>query len=184
MRFEVEQKHPVTDPQGVELALAGMGAQPGATIEQVDRYLAHPARDFALTDEALRLRCAGGRVLVTYKGPKVDRSTKTRREIELPLGEAGDVDAFLELFEALGFAAVAEVRKTRRTFHTTVGGVAVEVALDDVAGLGTFVEVEAGAAEGPELEHARQAVAEVARGLGLGEAERRSYLELLLQALI
>ena len=61
----------------------------GATIEppvvQVDQYFAHPARDFAQTDEALRLRRVGKQNFITYKGSKIDATTKTRREIELPL---------------------------------------------------------------------------------------------------
>ena len=44
-----------------------------------------PCRDFAQTDEALRIRTVGDTSFVTYKGPKLDATTKTRRELELPL---------------------------------------------------------------------------------------------------
>ena len=50
--------------------------------EQVDRYFAHPCRDFARTDEALRLRRDGDDVAITWKGPRIDAATKTRRESE------------------------------------------------------------------------------------------------------
>lgn len=143
-------------------------------VEQVDTYLAHPARDFASTDEALRLRRAGARTELTYKGPKLDRETKARREVTV---DVGDYEAARALFLALGFRIVADVRKTR-SCHPFAG---FEASLDEVAGLGTFVELERALPEGAELEPARaEARAALAR-LGLGATERRSYLELLLE---
>lgn len=56
VHFEVEQKFPLADVAAVERRLAELGAQAGGTVEQVDRYFNHPVRDFAQTDEALRLR--------------------------------------------------------------------------------------------------------------------------------
>ena len=44
------------------------------------------------------------------------------------------------MLDALGFTPVAEVNKTRRAATLVYRGRAVEVALDSVAGLGTFVE--------------------------------------------
>ena len=52
---------------------------------QIDCYYAHPVRDFAASDEALRLRQVGENNYITYKGPKLDTTTKTRREIEISL---------------------------------------------------------------------------------------------------
>ena len=90
----------------------------GEPIVQSDQYFAHPARDFAQTDEALRIRTVGDTSFVTYKGPKLDATSKTRRELELPLA-ASDPDGsqFAELLAALGFTPVAIVRKQRRKFH-------------------------------------------------------------------
>ena len=56
--------------------------RPGEPAEQVDTYFSHPARDFAATDEALRIRSIDQENFVTYKGPKLDATTKTRREID------------------------------------------------------------------------------------------------------
>ena len=69
-----------------------------------DRYFAHPSRDFARTDEALRLRRIGEFNFITYKGPKLDATTKTRREIEIGLadGQQAATDA-AELLAAIGF---------------------------------------------------------------------------------
>ncbi len=147
---------------------------------QSDLYFAHPARDFAQTDEALRIRRVGQHNFVTYKGPKIDQTTKTRREIELdlPAGDRGAAD-FQSLFEQLGFRTVAEVRKHRRTWLLDWQGHAVEAALDEVDRVGTFVELEITADEGG-LDAARAALAALAAELQLTSGERRSYLELLL----
>jgi adenylate cyclase class 2 len=181
MQYEVEQKFPVADLEAVEGRLAALGAEIAAAEEEVDLYFAHPARDFAATDEALRLRQKGPRGYITYKGPKIDAVTKTRREIELPLTEAaGGLSDWRSLLEALGFRPVGEVRKSRRKALVPWQGRRVEVSLDAVEHLGTFVELElmAGA---EEVAAARASIAALAGELGLTGGERRSYLELLLQ---
>lgn len=180
--LEVECKFRVADLAPVVRQLEQLGARFGETHEQVDRYYAHPARDFAQTDEALRMRLSEGRWCVTYKGPKLDRQTKTRREIELPLagGDAGAAQ-FAELLAALGFRPVLEVRKQRREAHVRWQEADVTAALDEVAGVGKFVELEIVSHEA-ELDANRARIMSLAAHLGLTEAERRSYLELLLDA--
>lgn len=182
MHWEVERKFRVADVADVEQRLARLGATIEPPIEQCDQYFAHPARDFAKTDEALRIRSVGEENFLTYKGPKVDATTKTRRELELPLmlGAAAAAD-FAELLAALGFRPVLEVRKSRRTASVAWHGYHVEAALDDVAGLGQFVELELqAAADG--IDAASDALDSLAADLGLSADERRSYLELLLAA--
>ena len=180
MQYEVEQKHPVEDERALFERLAERGVEVGPRVEQMDHYFAHPARDFARTDEALRIRTVGDKSFVTYKGPKVDTATKTRREIELPLpsGNTGAAQ-FAELLTALGFTLVAEVRKSRTPVHLAWQGRTVEAALDDVAGVGAFVELET-AADEAELDAAKSCLASLAKELKLTTPERRSYLEMLL----
>jgi adenylate cyclase, class 2 len=74
---------------------------------------------------------------------------------------------------------VAAVRKQRRNFRLAWQGHKVEVALDQVAGVGHFVELEISATD-ETLDGARQALADLATRLELAASERRSYLELLL----
>lgn len=160
--------------------LAEFGGHPGEPELQSDRYYAHPARDFALTDEALRLRRAGAANRITYKGPKISAESKTRRELELELPEGDDVLAdFGCLLEALGFRPVATVEKRRRKTYLDWQGYAVEVALDEVVSVGSFVELELSADDGG-LARAEAALVSLAAALALGQSERRSYLELLL----
>jgi adenylate cyclase class 2 len=150
-------------------------------IVQSDTYFSHPARDFAQTDEALRIRISGDRSFVTYKGPKLDTATKTRRELELPL-HSNDADGtgLGELLVALGFKPVATVRKQRRKFQIDYGGHDVQGALDIVDGVGTYIELELLASD-RNLEDVKRVIRELADELGLGQSERRSYLELLLE---
>lgn len=185
--YEVELKFQVSDASALERELVGLGARFRSAVEQVDRYFAHPCRDFAATDEALRLRRTGGDVAITWKGPRIDATTKTRREIELAIAAAAadtgggpaTIDRWTDLLEALGFRPVREVAKRRRIAAISWEGVDVEAALDAVAGLGDFLELEIQAAA-DEVPLARGRLESLARRLGCGPAERRSYLELLL----
>lgn len=181
MQYEVEQKFPAVDVPRLEKKLAGLAAREGETVSQVDQYFAHPARDFAQTDEALRIRQVGQENFVTYKGPKLDAATKTRRELELPLppGKAG-FESFAELLQALGFRPVAAVRKRRRQLSLEWEGKHFEVAIDAVDDVGNFVELELLADES-ELAAAKGSLASLAAALDLHGSERRSYLEMLLE---
>jgi adenylate cyclase class 2 len=182
MPFEVEQKHRVDDVAALIASLEARGVTIGLPVTQVDQYFAHPARDFTKTDEALRIRTTSGKSFVTYKGPRLDRVTKTRRELELPLANSdADGKQFCELLVALGFQPVASVRKQRREFLIQHNGYDVQGALDVVDDVGTFVELEL-TADDANLNEARQIIAALALELGFSGSERRSYLELLLLA--
>jgi adenylate cyclase class 2 len=182
MAIEVEQKFRVRDVVELERRLQALGAEHLETAEQTDRYFAHPSRDFAQTDEALRLRRIGEFNFITYKGPKLDATTKTRREIEVGLanGQPAAADA-AELLSAIGFTTVAEVCKRRQDYRITWQGQPIGVSLDEVAELGDFVELEI-VTSSDEVDRARQSLASLAAELDLRNGERRSYLELLLEA--
>ena len=180
MHYEVELKFPVDDLAAVVEKLTAMGVGIAAAIDEVDLYFAHPCRDFAKTDEAVRLRRKGDVNFITYKGPKLDATTKTRREIELPL-ESGtrSLAAWTELLEAIGFRPVAEVHKSRRKASVPWQGRLVEASLDEVERVGTFVELEL-LADADGLEPAKACIMALAAAIGLSGSERRSYLELQL----
>lgn len=180
MKYEVEQKFPVSDVAALEAKLTAIGATICGPRPEVDLYFAHPARDFAQSDEALRIRRQGPSNSITYKGPKIDQTTKTRREIELSLAPGEDsARAWTGLLEALGFSPVAEVRKLRRKVDVSWQGRRVEGSLDEVERLGSFAELEL-IVDQEEVEPAKACIASLAEKLGLTESQRRSYLELLL----
>ena len=188
LMYEVELKFAVSGRAALERRLVEMGGRLAEPQEQVDRYFAHPCRDFAQTDEALRLRRVGDSVAITWKGPRIDAATKTRREIELELAplpaalDAGPtLSSWTDLLEALGFRRVMEVAKRRQPLRLVWQGAEVDVALDTVAGLGEFLELEIMAEQG-EVPAARARLESLAQEIGLGATERRSYLELILQS--
>ncbi len=179
--YEVEQKFPVDDLSAVAAQLAALGAVAREPVTQIDTYYAHPVRDFSRTDEALRIRQIGENNRLTYKGPKLDAATKTRREIELPFASGNSTAAELDaLLRELGFRPVRQVTKQRRPLTLRWQDRQIEVALDEVEGLGSFVELEIAAGE-EELDTARSTIVALARHLNLPPDERRSYLELLLE---
>lgn len=181
MRMEVELKFPVEDIAITAAQLSALGAEVTPAQEERDLYYAHPVRNFAQTDEALRIRQKGGQCFLTYKGPKIDPHTKTRQEIDLQLPAGPETfAAWDELLQALGFRPVAEVRKQRRKAFLSWQGRRVEISLDEVAELGFFVELEL-MSDPAGLDSARSALLALAEQLGLRQSERRSYLELLLE---
>ncbi len=181
-RFEVELKFPLGDLREVVIQrLQGLGAVCGETVPQADRYFNHPQRDFAQTDEALRIRSIGADNVLTYKGPKIDSRTKTRKEIELPLGATSQTaEQLAEVLTILSFRPVATVMKQRQQWHLTDGQWHIEIALDDVAEVGSFCEIEV-VATTAQLADAQAAVLSLAQRLGLQAPERKSYLRLLLE---
>jgi adenylate cyclase class 2 len=182
MGYEVEVKYRLVDHDQLERRLAERGAAREPVITQEDVYLSHPSRDFAVSNEALRIRRIGVENRITYKGPRLSGPTKTREEIEIAVtsGE-GAFSQLVRLFENLGFRPVATVRKSRTPFHLNREGLAVEVVLDRAVGLGDFAEIEALAATKSELPAAQAAVLALAQELGLTEVEPRSYLRMLLE---
>lgn len=168
--MEVEAKYRA-DIAKVREALASLGATLLESVEEVDAYFNHPCRDFASTDEALRVRRSRGGVEVSYKGPRMGGGAKTR--LELTASAEGDVEAILS---ALGFKKVAEVRKRREYYSYK----SFTISLDDVDGLGQFVEIELLVSSRDLVPEAERAIEGLAKELGLGERVDATYLELLL----
>jgi adenylate cyclase, class 2 len=178
--LEVEVKYRLPDPAAVEARLREWGAIVVADHAEADHYLNAPDRDFAWTDEAFRLRRIGEQNLLTYKGPRRDTGSKTRTEIEVPCppGDAA-AEAFLKLFQSLGYRPTAVVRKRRRIHEWRRDGFTVHACLDEVENVGRFVELEI-VANDDQYAVASQTVLRIAADLALGPTETRSYLEQLL----
>lgn len=181
MAYEVEVKYPLADETSLRQQLAQLQAKFLDRVEQEDEYLAHPVRDFSQTDEAFRIRRIGQENRVTYKGPLLDSATKTREEIELAFEPGADVAGQMRtMLQKLGFQPVYRVRKQREQLELSYADYVFEIAIDEVEGLGKYVELECVADE-QNRETVQQVILELAKTLGLGPVvERRSYLRLLL----
>ncbi|RXA19019.1 class IV adenylate cyclase [Methanosarcina sp. MSH10X1] len=170
IEVKVKLDHSKASPVLKKIGAVKLGAE-----SQSDIYFAAPYRDFARTDEALRIRSLDGEAVLTYKGPKLDRVSKTRKEFETSVDEA----ATIEILHALGFSEAGVVRKKREVF--TAGE--ITVCLDVVEGLGEFLEVEIVAENENELETSRAKLFELLKQFGAGEKDsiRTSYLEMVLE---
>lgn len=186
--LEVELKYRVDDREALLAVIEKIDGMLQTTVEQVDLYFAHPQRDFAETDEALRIRKitdldSGNRSSrVTYKGPKLPGEGKTRQELEFALpADDQQPAAMQQMLSLLSFREVREVIKQRTVYTVQVEGSnqQAEIAVDQVEGLGLYVEIELQAKQ-QTLAAASEAIARIAQQLGLSQPERRSYLELLL----
>lgn len=142
-------------------------------LRQEDDYYDHPARSFALTDEAVRLRRSRGagseHIIFTYKGPNTADHGQSREELETAVGDAAVMAAVLE---RLGFKPAASVYKTRKTFEKDD----ITVCLDRVDGLGCFFEIEI--LDAADAAARLEALMTELAFLPFTE-ERRTYLELL-----
>lgn len=179
--IEAELKFQLDDPESFRRAIAALGANRVDEKQQRDIYYAHPLRDFAETDEALRVRFDGESGCLTYKGPRFDPQTKSRQETELAFaGGAADARNFGRVLETLGFSAVREVSKRRESWTLPSADGETTIAIDCVDGLGTYVELEQTVPAGRFAE-AKQAIESLASELGLTAPEHRSYLGMLLK---
>ncbi|MFX1295341.1 MAG: class IV adenylate cyclase [Promethearchaeota archaeon] len=175
--FEVEIKAHLDDLSLIENRLLQLDAIYQKTLHQNDIYLQHPLRNFAQTDEALRIRISDDKSYLTYKGPKLDSSSKTREEFELEVQEPKKLS---ELLKKIGFITVQKVSKFRKQYSLND----IIISLDTVDGLGEFIELEIDVLDKSAIVSARDRLFSVLKQLKISseKLERRSYLELLLLA--
>ena len=175
--IEVEVKAKINGFKEMEEKLAHIGAVKTKEEFQEDIYFNSPVVDFAKTDEALRIRTTQQKgkssIFITYKGPKIDAKSKTRKEIEMGISDSSQCS---DIFEALGFRKVRAVRKNRKYFTYEN----FEISLDDIEGLDPYMEIEIGLEDGEDYSEAQNSIFELFEKLGITEGfERTSYLELL-----
>lgn len=180
--LEAELKASLGDLTAEELAerAAALGFLPEEQVQETDVYFNGTERDFRRTDEALRLRSVrrlpdGPREsLITYKGPKLDRVSNARTEYETGVSNG---ETAQKLLEALGYRPLAVVDKIRQTCRRED----VTLCLDEVAGLGQFLELEILVPGEEQREAAVSRLLALLEELGISRdrLSRRSYLELL-----
>ena len=179
--IEVELKFRLPEGKTIASLVGEIGGRASETIRQIDVYYQHPVRDFRVTDEAFRIRAVGERNCLTYKGPLLDRVSKTRKEIEIDFAAGDPARRGMEaMLTALGFVPRPAVVKDRTEYEARVDSLDLHLCHDRVEGLGEFVELETLADES-RWTAARDALITLAARLGLGESERRSYLAMLLE---
>lgn len=171
--LEIELKVQVPDLAPVRERLLAIGARMTEKTGEHDSYYNAPHRDFAITDEALRVRYSSGRTIITYKGAKrKDLQFKAREELNVTV-EGGP--EFEQMLERLGFRKTAVVDKVREYYSFENAS----IALDEVGGLGSYVEIEVMRAESDVSD--TSIIKDIAEKIGVrGEQILASYLELIL----
>ncbi|MCD6406538.1 class IV adenylate cyclase [Candidatus Aerophobetes bacterium] len=166
--LEVELKAKIEDEDKIEKVLLKEGATFIRKENQVDTYFSHPCRDFGLTDEAFRVREVNGEFSLTFKGPRVDRMVKTRREIEVKI--EGEI---FQLLRALGFSPFKKIIKERKIYEWR----GLILSLDKVENLGFFLEVE-----GKKISD-KEKILNFMKKLGIKKNQfvEKSYFELIME---
>ena len=175
--IEVEVKAKINSFDEMREKLNEINAVKVKTERQEDRYFNSPVKDFAQTDEALRIRETKSdekhNLFITYKGPKIDAKSKTREEVEM---EIEDADKCSKIFENLGFEEVRTVIKDREYYKYEN----YEISLDNVHGLEPYMEIEISLDDDTDYSKAQESIFELFENLGITDGfERTSYLELL-----
>ena len=172
LEVELKVKIPSLDP--VRDELVRRKAESLGRVHEHDIYYNAPHRDFAQTDEAVRVRYTDDHAVVTYKGPKIKKfGLKAREELNFAV-ECGET--FEKMLDRLGFTRTLEVNKWRENYR--YGG--ASISLDTVDELGTFAEIEIMTQN--ETDNPTAIIDRIAEEISIeGEPLLESYLELLLK---
>ncbi|WNY27238.1 class IV adenylate cyclase [Methanolapillus ohkumae] len=171
--IEVEVKVKA-DHDFVRRMILQRGAEFVCVEEQTDVYFNAPDRDFSKTDEALRVRVIDGVGEITYKGPKMDKVSKTRTEFNSPV----DAQNMKSILCALGFFESGAVSKRREVYKLEN----FLIGIDAVFSLGNYVEVEADVSDGAgpdDIQKATESIFKFLETLGIERSAsiQESYLE-------
>ena len=174
--IEVEMKAKIDDSAKVTSKLLEHRCVYVDTRIQRDTYYNRNDRDFAITDEALRIRENGEKSVITYKGPKIDNRSKSRTEIELIID---DPAAAGEILTALGCVEVSTVTKTRHNYRFS----RYTISIDNVSGLGDYLEIETSASYEHEVPSKVDEMIRLLNDFGIRQEATitQSYLEMLLE---
>lgn len=137
MATEVEMKAWIDDPEALHRHLRD-SCRKIRSFYKADSYFVAPVPvpgSPGLPPQEFRIRNDDGKLICTFKEKEIVDGMETNREVEFTVSDA---EAFTELAERLGCRLF--VRKEKRGTLYTCDGLTVE--LSEVAGLGTFLEVE------------------------------------------
>jgi predicted adenylyl cyclase CyaB len=167
LRRNLERKARCADLSAAAAAIGRLGARHEGVLEQTDVY-------FRSAKGRLKLRTTEGQpaVLIWYERPD-ETSARWSRYYLVPVSDPTALRAALAA--ALGERGEVRKRRTLWMWHN------VRIHLDEVVGLGTFIEFEAVMAANEDEATAQARLAELAAVLGLTPAGdvAGSYADLL-----
>ncbi len=178
--FEVELKYPVNSHDDIRQQLLTMESTQTCVSKHCDEYFNQTLLDFAGNDIALRIRSTEDSHTLTFKGPNLDTRAKIREEIEIKLNTQ-DKEKFRNMLLGMGFHSVLCVEKQRDSIAVRWEDEDVEICLDTIEGIGTFVELELVVQSKEQVPSAKAILESLATALSIrSEPTTVSYLEMLL----
>jgi len=195
--IEVEIKVWISNPELIRKKFEEHNGIYKSSLLHEDTYFNMPKglRDFKKTDEALRLRKSiefnkfdnsKGQIVnhfITYKGKKIDVSTKTREELEIKIE---DMEIMRTLLKRVDFQEVLTVKKERELYEFEFKNYYIEALVDYLPILDQhFIEVEFLLDSSESLEDSREVLFDFLSLFGIKKEEsiRESYLELIFKKL-
>ncbi|MEI6843239.1 MAG: class IV adenylate cyclase [bacterium] len=134
MKCEVEVKAKVSDSVSLTKKLSEMGCFLSDPIEQHDYIYNQKGIDLSHhTTPVLRIRVQGERTIFTFKQNRGGELDCIEKEVDV-----NSKETLSEIIELLGYEKTVEVHKTRKKGIYND----LEICLDDVKGLGVYIEVE------------------------------------------
>ena len=136
MKKEIEVKAKVSDLNIVKIELEKLGCVFGEPVVQDDTTFVNFDTDYAnfMKDtNFLRIRKTKDKIFFNLKRPQSNEMDCIEREVEI-----NDADQMIGAIELLGYHKAVNVVKTRT--KTMYNG--MEICLDEVKDLGSFIEVE------------------------------------------
>ncbi len=103
---------------------------------EADQLFDREGDELRTAAKLLRLRLAGGRATVTYKGPPAGGRHKSREEIEFDVSDAA---SYMQVLDRLGYAPGFRYEKYRTKY--SIKGEPGFVTVDETP-IGTFLELE------------------------------------------
>jgi adenylate cyclase class 2 len=193
--FEVEIKVKILDPEELRQKIRTLNGVYKTSLFHEDTYFNMPKglRNFTITDEALRLRKSEEFIensiemahkssyFLTYKGNKLDLSTKTREEIEVKVNNFEKMDKILNV---LGFQEVLTIQKERELYEITYLDKKIDLLVDYIPKLqGFYMELEMVVNTHEEIDDARDFLFDFLESLDISAKNsiRKSYLELIIE---
>ena len=195
--IEVEIKVRITNPNEIKNKFEKLNGMYKLSLYHEDTYFNMPKglRDFKKTDEALRIRKSVEfqknindsekivNYFITYKGEKIDTSTKSRKELEVKLNDGIQMR---EILKSLGFKEIFTVKKERELFEFKYKNIKLEALIDYIPILKEYyMEVEITTETIDKLNETREILFEFLSNIDIKREEsiRKSYLELIAERL-
>ncbi len=166
MRKEIEVKAKLNNAEDVINKLKELGCVLSESVSQHDTIFVDD--NYGVFDEfqpdknLLRIRETGSKFVLTLKQPKSNEQDAIEHETEIQ-----DASEMKEILQHMGLHEAVQVHKMRRKTHYNDW----EICLDEVEGLGSFIEVEK-IADDPNIESVQNELFDFLKSLGIKPENR------------